>query len=324
MRRRGRKPFRSLGRQQPKPRRLSSGLVARSGGNRGRAGRARGIRATRATCCAISSPRSRRTAIGSRTNGWAAPRSGRACNSTRRRFPILLASTLRRTRRAGRHSGQGHDHARGGLHRPRRPRDRTGPLGGRCRRQHLHAGRRDRRAGRSQRVSRRRGHRHSRCDWPTSGTRGWRIGRSSLDTPLARQYRRRRLLYRTVPVDCFDANGGALRDRCRSRISPPIRICRPTRRSPPISCNSCASACAAPTIPHIARHRESGRRAVERRRRRAVRSGIAITTTAMANTTTAAPSTATGRGRGWPLLTGERGHYALVRGRGRHCPISKR
>ena len=35
----------------------------------------------------------------------------------------------------------------------------------------------------------------------------------------------------------------------------------------------------------------------------------------MASTTTAAPYDGSGRGRGWPLLTGERGHYELAAGR---------
>jgi len=35
---------------------------------------------------------------------------------------------------------------------------------------------------------------------------------------------------------------------------------------------------------------------------------------AVANTTMESPFEGTGRGRGWPLLTGERGHYELVAG----------
>ena len=48
--------------------------------------------------------------------------------------------------------------------------------------------------------------------------------------------------------------------------------------------------------------------------RRMGRCGIAIMATAMANIPDGAPFDGWGRGRGWPLLTGERGHIALLAG----------
>ena len=44
------------------------------------------------------------------------------------------------------------------------------------------------------------------------------------------------------------------------------------------------------------------------------RAGTGITTTAMASNLMAAPYMHWGKGRPWPLLTGERGHYELAAG----------
>ncbi len=62
-------------------------------------------------------------------------------------FPVLLAASPGRARCAGRNPGSRHGAARARLRRTQRPGQRSGPLGGGCRGEHLHARRLHRGAG---------------------------------------------------------------------------------------------------------------------------------------------------------------------------------
>ena len=100
----------------------------------------------------------------------------------------------------------------------------------------------------------------------------------------------------------------------RSRIARVTRDSPRKSRSRPTSCNWSGWDCATRTIrwwwtASRSSTISSGRRRPPGRR------GTATPATATASTRTAVRSTAYGRGRAWPLLTGERGHYELLAGR---------
>ena len=133
------------------------------------------------------------------------------------------------------------------------------------------------------------------------------------DTPLARQFGVSGYYIRTLPMGAFthkEALSGCGADQeSDGRSGSAGRA----RRSPPISCSSCATDCGARTI-------------------RTFVDSLKIVDGLLKTDTPSGPVwhrynddgygehddgsafDGDGRGRGWPLLTGERGHYAVAAG----------